>query len=251
MTYIFALHPLLMLALFIGVGLLSYVVAFSFLAYFGRGQPGNTAAVPVPNFAATITTTWALAMGFTAAEIWSVNAHAKAASAEERSAIARLGGIAAPDLLGNAQMVETITAYQHAVQQYELDPKGERPAAEVDAIIENLRAAIFEMAHNPVPDSIMYKITMDFDQLQDARGARLAIGNAPVSDYKWYLVIFLTLLSQIALAAVHADRRQGGQRALAIFTVAATFSIWLLALHAHPYVGISAISIFSIVSNSF
>jgi hypothetical protein len=66
MTQLFALHPALMLPLFAGFGLVSYAVYLGFLAYFGRGQPGNSAAVPVPNFAATITTAWALSMGFSA-----------------------------------------------------------------------------------------------------------------------------------------------------------------------------------------
>ncbi len=243
MTPVFALHPLLMLALFGGLGLTSYAISLAFLSHFGRDQPGNAASLPVPNFAATITTVWALAMGFTAAEIWSVNAQAKAASAAERSAIARIGGIAAPSLLDNAQIIETIAAYQDAVIRYEIGSQGMRPSPEVDTIIEHLRASIFSLAQARVPDAILHKVIMDFDELQDARATRMAIGNAPVSDYKWYLVIFLTLLSQVALAAVHADRRHGGQRAIAIFTFASTVSIWLLALHAHPYVGISAISV--------
>jgi hypothetical protein len=54
-------------------------------------------------------------------------------------------------------------------------------------------------------------------------------------------VIFLTVLSQIAIASVHADRPRAGRRALAIFTVAATVSLWILALHANPYLGVHSL----------
>lgn len=85
------------------------------------------------------------------------------------------------------------------------------------------------------------KMARDFDELQDARNERLALGRGSYSVFKWYLVIFLTFLSQIAIASVHADRPRAGRRALAIYTTAATISLWLLALHANPYVGLSSL----------
>lgn len=77
--------------------------------------------------------------------------------------------------------------------------------------------------------------------MQDAQSERLAIGQGSHSAYKWNFVIFLTVLSQITIAAVHADRPPAGHRALAIFTVAATVSLWILALHANPYLDYSLI----------
>jgi hypothetical protein len=243
MNVIFGLHPALMLAVFVLFGVISYLVALGCLALFGRGKPVPAAWMPVPNFAATITTAWALALGFAAADIWSVNSQARQAAAEERSAITRIAGIAVPGMLDRPALVASILAYKDAVQDEEWNGHANRaPAPEADAAIEEIRAEIVRLAFDGTPDALVAKIAEDFDQLQDARSSRLAIGQGPGGDYKWYLVLFLTVLSQVALASVHADRWIGGRRSLVIFTTAAVVSLWILALHANPYVGVASIS---------
>lgn len=243
MNAIFALDPALMLAVFVLFGVVSYMVALGCLAMFGREEPVPAASIPVPNFAASITTVWALALGFAAADIWSVNSQARQAAAEERSAITRLAGIAVPAMLDRPSIVEAILAYEEAVHKLEWNGHANlEPAPQADAAIEEIRAEIVRLAFDGTPDALVAKIAEDFDQLQDARSARLALAQGPGGDYKWYLVLFLTVLSQVALAAVHADRWIGGRRSLVIFTVAAAVSLWILALHANPYVGAARIS---------
>jgi hypothetical protein len=41
---------------------------------------------------------------------------------------------------------------------------------------------------------------------------------------------------------VHSDRPRAGAHALAIYTTAATISVWIVALHANPYVGVSSLT---------
>jgi len=241
MAQIFALNPVLLFVVFATFGLVTYLLSLGALAWFGRGSPVPS-AMPVPNFAATITTAWALALGFAAADIWSANSQARHAAAEERSAIARIVGISGSDMLGRPDMVAALMAYKEAVAVHEWGQlRNARPHESVDAAVEIIRGQIVTIALEGTPDSLVAKITDDFDQLQDARSARLALGQGPRADYKWYLVLFLTVLSQVALAAVHADRRQGGRRALLIFSIAAAVSLWILALHANPYVGVARI----------
>lgn len=242
MAQIFALNPVLMFVVFAAFGLITYLLSLGALAWFGRGAPVPATTMPVPNFAATITTAWALALGFAAADIWSANSLARQAAAEERSAIARIVGIAGSDMLDRPGMVIGLRAYKDAVAGQEWGQlRNARPHQSVDAAIESIRGELFAIALEGTPDALVAKITDDFDQLQDARSARLALGQGPRADYKWYLVLFLTVLSQVALAAVHADRNKGGRRALAIFSIAAAVSLWILALHANPYVGVARI----------
>lgn len=241
MSQIFALNPLLMFVIFAAFGLATCLLSMGALAWFGRGAP-VASAMPVPNFAATITTAWALALGFAAADIWSANAQARHAAAEERSAIARIVGISGSDMLGRPDMVSGLRAYKDAVADLEWGQlRNSQPHGSVDAAVEVIRGEIVAIALDGTPDALVAKITDDFDQLQDARSARLALGQGPRADYKWYLVLFLTVLSQVALAAVHADRQKGGRRALTIFSIAAAVSLWILALHANPYVGVARI----------
>src|SRR5690606_36139090 len=86
-----------------------------------------------------------------------------------------------------------------------------------------------------LPDAIAGKLVQDFDELQDARNDRLAIGQSLVDEAKWYLVAVLTLMTMISIVVVHLDRPQGAARALVIFAAVALSSLWVLALHVHPY----------------
>ncbi len=242
MAQIFAMHPVLMFVVFAAFGLITYLLSLGALAWFGRGAPVPTTTMPVPNFAATITTAWALALGFAAADIWTANSQARLAAAEERSAIVRMIGISGTDMLSRPEMVLSLRAYKEAVADVEWgELRNARPHESVDVAIEAIRSDIVAIALEDTPSLLIGKIIGDFDQLQDARSARLALGQGPRDDYKWYLVLFLTVLSQVALAAVHGDRNKGGRRALAIFSIAAAVSLWILALHANPYVGVARI----------
>jgi hypothetical protein len=242
MAQIFGLHPFWLFVVFAVLGVVSQLVGLAALALFSRNAPVPARAIPVPNFAATITTAWALSLGFAAADIWNANSQARLAAGEERSAIARIAGIAGPQMLDRPEMIVSLRAYKDAVREREWgQDRNARPDGEADRAVEAIRTQIVLLALDGMPDSLIAKMTDDFDQLQDARSARLALGQGPRTDYKWYLVIFLTFLSQIALSSVHADRPRGGRRAIAIFTVAAAFSLWILALHANPYVGAARI----------
>lgn len=242
MAQIFGLHPFWLFVLFAVFGVVAQLVGLAGLAFFSRNAPVPTRAIPVPNFAATITTAWALSLGFAAADIWNANSQARLAAAEERSAIARIAGIAGPTMLDQPEMIVSLRAYKDAVRDREWgQDRNAQPDRQADLAVEAIRTQIVILALDGTPDSLIAKMTDDFDQLQDARSARLALGQGPRTDYKWYLVLFLTFLSQIALASVHADRPRGGHRAIAIFSIAAAFSLWILALHANPYVGAARI----------
>lgn len=242
MDFVFAASPASMFAMFAAFGIATYAVSLGFLTFLRRDGPPGSQSLPVPNFAASITTAWALALGFAAADIWSVNAKAQAAASEERSAISRIVGVGAMQALDRPDLVAALRAYKDAVETWEWRrERNAEPSVEVDRALEGIRVILVQMALGGVPEALIAKIAEDFDQLQDARGVRLAIGGGPISQYKWYLVLFLTVLSQFALASVHADRPLGGRRALIIFTVAATVSLWILALHANPYVGVAKI----------
>ncbi len=87
------------------------------------------------------------------------------------------------------------------------------------------------------PAPIVTQLVNDFDELQDARNDRLAVASSSVDEYKWYLVVALTFLTAAAIAATHADRPQAGKQALLLYSLAASISLWILAIHANPYTG--------------
>lgn len=231
-----------MLGIFVAFGVGSFAVSVAFLWLSHLRLGAKSTPIPVAPFFNAVTTVWALSFGFTAAEIWSANSDAGQAASAERSALTRLAGMADRDALDLPVVVDGLRAYKIAIETIEWGRNFNREAAaEAEMAVQHIRLGIVNAAKEGALPVLVGKMVQDFDELQDARNERLAIGRGSHSAYKWYLVIFLTVLSQIAIASVHTDRPRAGRRALAIFTVAATVSLWILALHANPYVGLHSL----------
>lgn len=240
---LFSLSPLVLLILFALLGAVSFMVGLLFLWVFHKQASGDPLTMPIGAFIGTIATAWALSLGFAAADIWAVNSQAGQASSEERSSISRLVGMAKEDALDSKELMAGLKAYKNAVIAIEWGTGANTvPTPEVEKALQSIRIAIIDLARGSIPAPLIAQMVQDFDELQDARNTRLALGATSINYYKWYLVIFLTALTLVVISAVHADRPPAGRKSLIIFTVTATVSLWILAIHANPYVGVGRVS---------
>ena len=247
MIDIFSLSGPALFWIFALFGLATLAVSMTFLWFSHRNLGSKTTPIPVAPFFNAVTTVWALSFGFIAADIWAGNTLASQSASAERSALMRLSGMAQRDALDLPVVIDGVRAYRFAVETVEWGESANRePSPLVEMAIQHLRLGIVAAARDGALPVLISKMVQDFDELQDARNERLAIGEGAHSIYKWSLVIFLTFLSQIAIASVHADRPRAGNRALTIYTIAASVSLWILAMHANPYTGVYGIDISTI-----
>ncbi|MCF7644928.1 hypothetical protein KQ944_08405 [Bacillus subtilis] len=238
MHYLFGIPPILMFLLFTICGIVFYIVGLVFLKVFGKQASKDILSLPIGAFIGTIATAWALALGFVAADTWAVNSRADQAASEERSSITRLIGMARPEALNDPLLLKALTTYRVSVITDEWH-KGynNQPARAVEESLQNIRIAMIALSRTDISGALMSQMVQDFDEMQDARNKRLALGSSSVNHYKWYLVFFLTVLSLVVITAVHADRPKAGRKALGIYIVTAVMSMWILAIHASPYRG--------------
>jgi hypothetical protein len=226
------------------IGFATAVIGMLFLHFFARQADINTLTIPVAAFVGAITTAWALSLGFTAADVWASDTRARQVASEERSSIIRLAGKANPPALDSSEQMGGLKTYLKAVQETEWGRDvNTAPAPETEEALQTMRLALISLSKADVGAALMAKLVQDFDELQDARNGRLAIGSSSVNHFKWYLVIFLTILSVIVIAAVHADRIPAGRKSIVIYSVTASVSLWILAIHANPYVGATRITL--------
>ncbi|MGU3576279.1 hypothetical protein ACLBWZ_12130 [Brucellaceae bacterium C25G] len=239
MQSVFTWAPFTILLVFIIGGCFSISIGLIALKFFNYQFRKNSTSIPVAAFLGTVATAWALSLGFAAADIWSMNSDASHAASAERSSLTRLEGMVAGDALNSLEMQDAIKAYRIAVSEIEWTQKFNIiPAVEAERSLHKMRIALFNLAKSDVPDPIVSQMVQDFDELQDARNSRLAIGNSSINNYKWYQLLSLTLITTIVLASTHADRPRAAIQAMLIYTFTAVICMWILALHVHPYVGI-------------
>lgn len=227
-------------ALLFGAVLTGFALAI--LRLCGSLMQRKGEAVPLPTFIGVVATAWALALGFTAADIWATNGTAERIASSERSSIGRLAGIARADSLDVPDLLRALRDYSAASTEHEWKASANsEPSLAVERALQAIRREIVRSALGGVPAPLVSKMVIDFDELQDARNDRLGIGSRSVSDLKWYLVAFLTFLSIATIAVAHGERPAAGRMAVMIFACTATVSIWILMLYANPYVGVERI----------
>lgn len=242
MTTVFSLSSLPLLLVCTLFGAVSLALGLGTLAWRHARFAATPQSLPVAPFFTAVTTVWALSLGFVAADLWNLRADAEQAATAERSSVSRLLGMAAPAALDAPALRDALAAYSTAVSDAEWGANANAaPAASVEAALQATRLALIALASTAAPAPLMAKMAQDFDELQDARNQRLAIGHGSVNAYKWYLLLMLTLLAMVAIAAVHADRPPAGRTALTIFAATSVVSLWVLAMHANPYAGSAAI----------
>jgi Protein of unknown function (DUF4239) len=70
-----------------------------------------------------------------------------------------------------------------------------------------------------------------------ARSERLALASDRTNDIKWILVLILGIMTQIAIAVVHLQKRAAQGAALTIFSFAAVLALGMIALQERPFAG--------------
>ncbi len=204
--------------------------------YLGRLPGSLSERLPAATFVAVTSTAWALSLGFAASDIFSLQNRADQAALAERSAILRIIGAAAPEALNWPTLVEAANHYAQSVVDREWSQLHNRVAdAEVDKAVQVLRVQIMALHDQGVPDVILGKVIRDFDELQDARNLRLAIGESAVDDTKWLLILMLSVVTALNIALVNAGTPKAARNALAVFGVTMLLCFVILGLNADPY----------------
>ncbi|AUZ06506.2 hypothetical protein ADP71_33700 [Vitreoscilla sp. C1] len=239
----FTWHPLWLLICFVGLAVLLFLFGAMSLRRFMRQAQADSNTMPIPVFLSTLATTWALAFGFVASDIWSVNNQAAQAASAERSSLSRLLGMTQIEALNDGVLHQQLTVYRSSVSQFEWGRDlNAAPNSEVEQALQAIRMGLLARADaGNTPDTITARMIDDFDELQDARNERLAIGASNINAYKWCFLIVFSLLVQLAVAAIHADRLQGGRRAVGWYAIMVAMSLYVLALHVNPYTGASSV----------
>lgn len=239
MNSVFGLSTYLLIIVFITLWGAFYLLGLFMLRTLSNYAAREQLSIPNGAFIGTIATAWALALSFIAADIWALTSKADHATTDERSAIVRLLGVALSPAIDAPHLRTALLEYRTAVIEDEWEKNiNTTPTPSVERALQNIRNEILEMSRSDLPSPVISHLLNDLDILQNARNLRLAVGVTSVDAYKWYLVLSLTVMTIITIAATHADRIRAGKTALLIYTISATLCLWILAVHANPYQGL-------------
>lgn len=225
--------PIQLLA-FVVHGLIIYGIAFAFLSYFNR-KPEVLQWTPVAPFFAAISMVFALFLAFHAADIWTHKREAERAFIQAGSAIKRFDEMVGPTQLNIPEAHRELGRYVKYVFKDEWRKnRNQRGSERAEGAFRNLQDIVLQ-ATSKLPSPTAAQLNVLMNDIARTRSDRLWIGGNHTEVSSWLAVILLGLLTHLAVASVHFDRRRAGAVALALLASTTTIAYWSLGIVADPY----------------
>lgn len=236
--------------LMIGMIILFYVTTallFSWLALSPKTRQWALAFEGVvPPFLGLPAILFSLTVALLATSIWeNYNAANKSIRSEALGLTTIIDLAQTIPTLKNSNLIENAKAYTHSIIEDEwktLSVQG-KPAAYSKKQFEALRSNVFQ-AVNSLDNNAESKALMNAIQIvNDGRKARLSFVTFDVHPIRWYAIIALAILTQMAVTLVHIAKPRALLLSLSICTITLLIPICTIALTlSSPYVGMIAIS---------
>jgi len=184
-----------------------------------------------------------LLTGFLAADISDRNRQAVRAVQSESEALTSMHALSIASVSDMAEIRGKIRAYAQSVVADEWTPAGMTPSPKTEAALTALMQSVADPKLAAESSNAVHSALVNLSlRVAGARTDRLALGIDRSSDLKWISVLFLCLMTQIALGMVHLEKPRAQATALTLFTLAAVIALGLIAEQEAPFDGALQIS---------
>ncbi|MEX0759912.1 MAG: hypothetical protein WD100_10055 [Tistlia sp.] len=208
------------------------------LGHLNRRFRLDGGVLPVAPFFVSVTTLFALFLGFLAADIWAEKRRASDAAYAERAALERFVTLSGPEVLDAADALAAAERYRRRVIEQEWGAARNGAAdPETEAALRAMWSAAARLTGDASAVPASGHLFVALEGLSGARSDRLSIGAAHGGSTAWYSVLALWVFSFAALAVVHLDRPAAGRLAMTVFALATSVAFFFLILHDSPYGG--------------
>lgn len=225
-----------------------YGLTAALIAWLAFGSPlrgpirGLTGLV-APYFTA-VSVLFALLTGFLAADVMDRNKQAIRAVQVESGALANLHALSLASASDMAAIRTALHTYLDAVvnDEWKRMEKAE-PSPKAEAALANLLSTVADPKIAPTASQAVHSALVAMAlQASAARSDRLALNSHQSDEVKWATVLFLFLMTQLAIGMVHLERPRPHIAALTIFTIAAIVALGLIAIQEDPFDGAKQVS---------
>jgi hypothetical protein len=186
-----------------------------------------------------------LIIGFLAAQVWG-DAHLAHAVVVREAGALRTTVLLSKAFPGEDKQIEALVRrhIQEAVNQEWPEMarhEGTLPPV-TDTDTEALQLVLALSAQHEPQRVAQREMMTALRSVIDARNERVIISKARIDWVKWTVVLVLAVLILVAIAMIHSDNRTTAKVALALFALAAAFSVVLIASHNRPFTGEISVS---------
>lgn len=168
-----------------------------------------------------------------ASDVWEKTNQAKRAVQAESHAVHAIAHLARAHGLGDVVMPK-LRAYAEAasVEQPHSDAFDRQHAATEKAYLD-LLTTLSKLP--PTDDLVRNSLLTAGRELLRAHDNRIYLASDMTAPVKWLSIVILGILTQIALLLVHVGNRRGLRISIALFTVAFSFCLFVMAVFDAPF----------------
>lgn len=220
-----------------------YAATGAAIVWVSFGRPFTTSVRRfdgvAPPFFGAVAILFALMAGFLASDIADRNRQAARAVQTETAELRNVFTLSVASKPDMAAIRAAWTDYVKAVTRDEWPAMTDgNSAPSVDKAFDALLRELSEpsMAAN-AGTAVNVAMINAAVRISSARSERLALASDSTSELKWSIVLILGIMTQVAIGAVHLQKRNPQIAALAVFSVAAVIALGLIALQEHPFAG--------------
>jgi hypothetical protein len=205
------------------------------------GERGRAFAQVSPGMLPPLGIIFGLLVGFLAVQVWNDAEEARRAVDREASAL-RSAVLLSQRFPGapEERIRELVRRHvQHAAAE-EWPAMAEQRAtltAVPTALGASLQVALALQPKNEGQQVAQRELVASLETALDARRERIIVSESSVNWVKWSGVVFLAVLTLLAIALVHSENRLTTALAMAIFASAAAASITIIAAQERPFSG--------------
>jgi len=182
-----------------------------------------------------------LMTGFLASDIWDANRQAARAIQQEADAVSMLIALDVPVASRPDAVAETARAYMRSVTEDDWPRRATGSGAPITTERFSALTRAVATGHAEQP-GVQTAMLAAIGRIADARSTRLSLMGSHTSALRWSVVLLLAVLTQMAVAAVHLERRRAQAVALILSTSASVVTIGLIAALDQPYHGAYQVS---------
>jgi hypothetical protein len=205
------------------------------------GERGRAFALVSPGMLPPLGIIFGLLVGFLAVQVWNDGDEARRAVDREASALRSVVLLSerfpgAPE----ERIRELVRRHVHQAAAEEWPAMAEQRAtltAVPTALGASLQVALALQPKNEGQQVAQRELVASLETALDARRERIIVSESSVNWVKWSGVVFLAVLTLLAIALVHSENRLATALAMAIFASAAAASITIIAAQERPFSG--------------
>jgi hypothetical protein len=209
----------------------------AFSAVFGASV--RTFDGVVAPFFTAVSVLFALLTGFLANDIADRNRQAARTVQTEAAELRSVYTLSVASISDMRGIRLAVTDYVRALVTDEwpaMQHDGSAPSASsaYDALLREVSDPAIAQAAGAAVHSALLNATV---RAGAARSERIALAADRTNEIKWMTVLLLGVVTQIAIALVHLQKRRVNAAALAVFSIAAVIALGMIALQERPFAG--------------